>query len=394
MYNHVIDYVNSSISIRQFGFLRKHSTLHQLLIFLNATFKSLNTKSQMDVAYLDFKKAFDTVPHNELLLKLWSFGFTGNVWKSLRAYLINRVQCVSINNSQSALLPVLSGVPQGSILGPMLFLVFVNDLPKAAATSLFADDAKCAHSITTVSDCLSLQQDLNNLVTWSTSWSLLFNEQKCSILRFCSPRHTIPFVCNLNGKSVVVKDSHRDLGVIISTDLQWSAHYCYIMSRAYKVLYLLRRVFGAVKCVLAKNVIYLSLVRSQLLYCSPVWRPYLLKDIKALEGVQRRATKFVLNDYSSNYRERLINLNILPLMMQLEINDILFFIKCIKEPSRSFNISDYVMFCASNTHSSTYLKLRHSLSKSNRARHFFFNRLPRLWNSLPLVDTDLSLPTL
>ena len=220
-----------------------HSTLHQLLISLDATFKSLNTKSQMDVAYLDFKKAFDTVPHNELLLKLWSFGFTGNVCKWLRAYLINRVQCISINNSQSALLPVLSGVPQGIILGPMLFLVFVNDLPKAAVTSLlllFADDTKCAHSITTVSDCLSLQQDLNNLVTWSTSWSLLFNEQKCSILRFCSTRHTpIPFVYNLNGKSVAVKDSNRDLGVIISTDLQW-AHYCYIMSRAYKVLYLLR----------------------------------------------------------------------------------------------------------------------------------------------------------
>ena len=87
------------------------------------------------------------------------------------------------------------------------------------------------------------------------------------------------------------------------------------MSRAYKVLYLLHRVFGAVKCVLAKKVMYLSLVRSQPLYCSPVWRPHLLK---ALEGVQRRATKFVLNDYSSDYRERLINLNILPLIMQLE----------------------------------------------------------------------------
>ena len=159
--------------------------------------------------------------------------------------------------------------------------MFVNDLPKAAVTSLlllFADDTKCAHSITTVSDCPSLQQDLNNLVTWSTSWSLLFNEQKCSILRFRSTRHTpIPLVCNLNGKPVAVKDSHRDLGVINSTDLQWTAHYCYIMSRAYKVLYLL-----PVECLVLSNVssprrlcTYLLFV----LYCSPVWHPHLLKEL-------------------------------------------------------------------------------------------------------------------
>ena len=303
----IIMLLTMSILLFQFDSLDFHrSTLH----YINCLFllmQPLNLLIPSHELMLPTLTSIDTVPHNELLLKLWSFGFTGNVWKWLRVYLINRVQCVSINTSQSTLLPVLSGVPQGSILGPT----------KAAVTSLlllFADDTKCAHS----SPQFLIACPLNNFVTWSTSWSLLFNEQKCSILRFCSPRHTIPFVCNLNGKSVVVKDSHRDLGVIISTDLQWTAHYCYniIMSMVYKVLYLLRRVFGAVKCVLAKKVMYLSPVHSQLLYCSPVWRPHLLKDIKTLEGVQRRATKFVLNDYSSDYRECLINLNILPLMMQ------------------------------------------------------------------------------
>ena len=107
---------------------------------------SLNSNSQTDVVYLDFKKAFDSVSHNELLFKLWSFGITGNLWKWLQAYLTNCVQCVSVNNSVSNVLPVVSRVPQGSILGPIMFWVFVNDLPAAVTSSLvllFSDDAKC-----------------------------------------------------------------------------------------------------------------------------------------------------------------------------------------------------------------------------------------------------------
>ena len=141
VYNHLIDFVNCTISTKQFGFLRNHSTLQQLLIFCESF-----CNSQTDVVYLDFKKAFDSVSHNELLFKLWSFGITGNLWKWLQAYFSNRVQCVSVNNSVSDVLPVVSGVPQGSILGPIMFLVFVNDLPAAVTSSLvllFADDAKC-----------------------------------------------------------------------------------------------------------------------------------------------------------------------------------------------------------------------------------------------------------
>ena len=109
----------------------------------------------------------------------------GGVWKWIQAYLTNRFQYVAINGAASGVLPVISGVPQGSILGPILFLVFVNDLPATVTSSLvlmFADDAKCAHSIFKLSDCLSLQEDLNNLVLWSTTWNLLFNEGKCSII--------------------------------------------------------------------------------------------------------------------------------------------------------------------------------------------------------------------
>jgi hypothetical protein len=144
VYNHIIDFVTQSISPRQFGFLRKRSTLQQLLIFLNTLYNSFTDNTSTDV--IDFKKAFDSVAHNELLVKLWEFGITGNLWKWFRAYLGHRRQYVSLNGCTSNTLPVISGVPQGSILGPILFLVFVNDLPSSVFSStlyLFADDTKC-----------------------------------------------------------------------------------------------------------------------------------------------------------------------------------------------------------------------------------------------------------
>ena len=141
------------------------STLQQLLILLHSIVES-SQKSQSDLIYLDFKKAFDAVAHNELLFKLWHMGITGNTWKWLLAYLWNRSQCVSINSSTSFALPVVSGVPQGSILGPLLFLIYINDLPDVLSSSqvlLFADDAKCFKIISSVCDSMGLQDDLNKL---------------------------------------------------------------------------------------------------------------------------------------------------------------------------------------------------------------------------------------
>ena len=121
------------------------------------------------MVYLDFKKAFDSIVHNVLLYKLWCFGITDNIWHWIRAYLTDRVQCVSINGSVSGFLPVVSGVPQGSILGPLLFLVFVNDIPSlisSAEVLLFADDVKCSNVISSSADCTLLQQDLNTILDW------------------------------------------------------------------------------------------------------------------------------------------------------------------------------------------------------------------------------------
>ena len=179
----------------------------------------------------------------------------------------------------------------------------------------------------------------------------------------------------------------------MSCDLKWSNHLKHIPVQAYKVLGLIRRSFSSGLHISAKKNLYLSLVRSQLTYGSQIWRPHLLKDITALERIQRRATKYILNDFHSDYKHRLLSLRLLPLMMQLELFDILFFIRCLKDPD-NFSIFSYVDFSEGSTRSSTHFKLKHSLSKSNTTGHFYFNRLPRLWNSLPPINLDLSISTI
>ena len=398
VFNKTINFVSKSISPSQFGFLKNHSTLQQLLIFLDSIYKSFdNKKSHVDTIYLDFKKAFDSVPHNELLYKLWSFGITGDLWHWFKAYLTSRFQMVTLNSQKSKLLPVLSGVPQGSILGPMLFLIYINDLPSYIASSsllLFADDAKCFKLINSPSDASLLQEDISSLYKWTSDWNLKFNTLKCYQMSFSTTEPVIHPAYTINNVAVSTKSCQRDLGIIMSSDLSWNLHIDSIIAKAYKILGLLRRTFSNANSPDAKKSLYISLVRSQLAYCSQIWRPHLKKFIEALETVQRRATKYILNDYISDYKTRLSNLNMLPLMMVFEINDILFTVKSFKHsPEHThFNLNNFITLSSNSTRSSSHSKLTHSQSSSSKCHHFYFNRLPRLWNSLPSIDITLSLP--
>ena len=153
------------------------------------------------------------------------------------------------------------------------------------------------------------------------------------------------------------------------------------------MLGLLRRVFSSSVSVPAKRSLYISLVRS---HCSSVWHPYHLVDIKYLECVQRRATKFIASNPLLDYRNRLIHLNLLPLMMEFELVDIMFLVKSVKFPSGHFNIHEFVQFCSHPTRAGHSFKLKHLLCRSNYERNFYFNRIPRLWNSLPFLDITLS----
>ncbi len=403
IYNKLFHFISNSISPFQFGFLKNHSCLQQLLVFLHNVMDALTEKnvSQVDSIYLDFRKAFDSVPHTDLLYKLRCIGITGRIFDWLKCYLSNRNQLVSVNGSHSSVLPVSSGVPQGSILGPLLFLVYINDLPDVITSSkvfIFADDTKCCQPIKSVSNCDELQDSLNEMSTWSEMWDLHYNESKCVLMNFQKPNKSsaISYDYTINNNIISVRDCHKDLGVLLQSNLSWTKQYSLICSKAYKTLGLLRRSFSSSNSLATRRQLYISLVRSQMSYCSLLWRPTLIKDIKKLESVQRRSTKFVIgHEYAGlNYKDRLNHLKLLPLMYRFELADIMFLVTSLKHPTERFNILQFIKLQDLNTRSSDRVSLKHVRCESNFQQHFYFNRITHLWNRLPAIDLSLSVKTI
>ena len=183
--DHIIKHMkeNNLFSPKQFGFIEGRSPTLQLLHVLDIWTKILNQGGTLDVVYCDFMKAFDKVPHQRLLLKLEKYGINGNILGWIRSFLSDRTQCVTINNATSITCPVTSGIPQGSVLGPILFVIYINDLPEVVDEDsfifLFADDTKVFRQIRNDLDRDQLQKDISNLLSWSEKWLLKFHPDKC-----------------------------------------------------------------------------------------------------------------------------------------------------------------------------------------------------------------------
>lgn len=227
---------------------------------------------------------------------------------------------------------------------------------------------------------------------------LHFNGSKCVLVSFQKPTKstTIRSDYRIGSNTISVSDCHRDLGVLLQSNLNWSNHYDLICSKAYKVLNLLRRSFSSSNSVATRRKFYISLVRSQMSYCSQLWRPSLIKDIKKLESVQRRATKFIIgHEYSGlNYKERLTHLNLMPLMCYYELADIMFLVNSLKNQTERFNVLQFVKLQDLNTQSSDRVTLKHVRCVSNFQEHFYFNRITHLWNKMPAIDLSLSAQTI
>ena len=272
--------------------------MSQLLITLHDLTSLWDHKLQADVVILDFSKAFDTVPHNKLLTKLSHYGIHGDIHKWISCFLKERKQQVVVDGTVSDSVEVESGVPQGTVMGPLLFLLYINDLPQHVTSEvrLFADDCLLYRAVRTPEDHHALQRDLEHLHAWSLTWGMSFNATKCYVMAITNKKQPSSFLYSLGGRVLSKVPSTTYLGVTLREDLQWETHTTGITAKANRTLGFLRRNLRYCPKQL-RELAYYSLVRSRLEYASIVWDPYLAKDITKLDNVQRRAARFVANDH-------------------------------------------------------------------------------------------------
>ena len=282
----------------QHGFRSKRSTESQLLAFTQDILSNLKSGKQTHVIIMDFAKAFDKVSHWRLAIKLKNYGVTGQVHKWIVDFLHQSSQRVVCKGDHSKRAPVHSGVPQGSVIGPILFLIYINDLLEEvnATVRLFADDTIMYMAMSGPGDSTSLQQDLDRLAAWEERWKMEFHPQKCSVLpitRSLSPQVN---KYQLHGHTLKTETDSKYLGITINNKLSWNNHIDNTCTKANSSIGFLRRNFQISQEHIKTNV-YNTLVRPQVEYAAAVWDPYTGENIHKLEMVQRRAARYVCNNY-------------------------------------------------------------------------------------------------
>jgi hypothetical protein len=356
----------------------------QLLSVLHSIGQNLDNNTQTDVLYLDLAKAFDSVDHTILLEKLRGYGVTGPVQCWCAGYLNDRTQRVVVDGVTSSCSSVTSGVPQGSILGPLLFVLFDLHVKNETEPFLYADDTKLHQIINSLHDCQSLQRSLTNLDNWSKENELCFNATKCEVLTITRKKTPIMFDYTLGDEKLTRVFSEKDLGVSTSATL-WELHVNTIISKANKILGVLRRTCINLTDRCIRRTLYLSLVKSQLSYATEVWSP--VKNIqlsRRVERVQRRATKWIMMNGELSYKERLLTQDMLPLTLDREIKDLVFMYKAFFG-FINVDINNYVSFVSyGRTRSSQSFKylLRNQRCRTSTFQSSYYNRIVKTWNTI------------
>ena len=320
---------NNLLCSQQHGFRSGHSCLTQLLHHFDDILQNFLDGTDTDCIYLDYAKAFDKVDHTLLIKKMSRYGIHPKIIQWVESFLTGRTQEVVVDGHLSFAALIISGVPQGTVLGPILFLIFINDITLCISNSVircFADDTRIMRAIATCEDMSTLQQDLDIVVEWSARNNMSLHEDKFEYMSHSANRRNLldhlPFTSESyqystsNGMLTPV-DSLRDLGITVSSDLSWTTH---IKSMADKARQKAAWVFSVFHTRSAETMLtlYKSLVRSLLEYCCPVWNPRKISDIQELEGVQRTFTSRIAGCQNLDYWERLQKLSLMSLQRRRE----------------------------------------------------------------------------
>lgn len=379
---------NKLLNDSQHGFLPRRSCCTALLRFLEYVTYSVDNNLSVDVVYLDFSKAFDSVPHNRLLWKLEEMGFGDRVIALISSFLTNRQQKVCIGQSDSAYISVTSGVPQGSVIGPLLFVIYINDIDTGLSSNIikFADDVKLFCSFQCERVCQAhivapnpIQHDLDIISDWCSRWLLSLNAEKCSCLHI---GHSNPSRDFKIGDSIVATSTViSDLGIYFTKDLKPSVQCLRAAAKAQRIIATIKLSFKFLD-VSTLSVLYKALVRPILEYCCVVWCPYYVKDIDHLEKVQRRFTRILPDLRHLPYEERLSHFKIQTLHTRRLQFDLTTVFKIIHgfidiDPSLLFT------FCHESRTRGHKLKLATNYSRLDARKYFFSSRVVPHWNALP-----------
>ena len=267
---------------------------------INDWAKILDNRGQVDTFILDFEKAFDNPPHELIKSKLFSYGIGGKALKWIDSFLCFRQQRVAVNGEKSDWAPVLSGVPQGTVIGPLLLPLYINDISSDIESEIrpFADDCVCYREIKDGVDTMKLQRNIYQLGFWSRKWGMRLQPVKCNMMQLTRKRSkTIHALYTLKGTDLENVESIKYPGVTITSDLRWKTHVSNVCTKADRTLGFLRRnLYSCPQEV--KEAAYKELVRPVLDYGSSVWDPPGVVLQEELESVQKRAARFVTGNYN------------------------------------------------------------------------------------------------
>ena len=386
------------LSPHQWGFTEGKSTTSALISFTHDCQNALDSSQEVCTVFFDLSKAFDTVPHLPLLYKLSCLQVPPFLLRWIYDYLSNRSQAVVLGGTTSNILPVVSGVPQGSVLGPLLFLIYIDQVASSVTYSnitMYADDIAMYKIITNPSDYTYLQEDILSLCSWIANNYLTLNSQKCRYMIF-TRKHQPTFPTSdlyVNDHHALVKTDHyKYLGLNLSTDLSWSHHIDLICTKTRKLVGMLYRNFYKYSSSPTLLKLFKALIRTHLEYAGVVWDPYLVKDIFAVENVQKFALQVCSKQWNSNYDTLLNTLTVPTLSSRRKTQKL-----CTLFSILTGKFSSPHCPTPRNTHyssrhlNSVQLTIPHC--RTNSYKHSFFVDTPKLWNNLPFDVATINFVT-
>ena len=391
---------NNLFNPTQHGFRQGRSCLSQLIAHFDHITQLLESGENVDVIYLDFAKAFDKIDFLSTMRKLNHMGISGKLGHWLYSFLTNRKQAVLVNGTIGSFFDVKSGVPQGSVIGPLLFLVLISDIDQeivSAFLSSFADDTRIAKGITSEDDVKALQSDLQSIYKWAQENNMEFNSPKFECLRYGANSVIKESTCytSSTGDTIEVSDQVKDLGVIMSCTGTFRQHIDSVISTSNQLCGWVLRTFKT-RQELPMLTLWKSLIRSKLEYCCPLWSPINIGDIQGLEQIQRNYFRKISGIQHLSYWEQLKKLSMYSLERRRERYNIIYVWKIMEKKVPNFSQSD-------NSGIQEYWNLRRggyctvpainlrSQRQIQSIRDASFGiRGPRLFNTLPAHIRNLS----